>query len=89
MKNHLWHGLLSLLGLGAFAISGAVLWRELAHGDAFYHFQGLRQFKESFDPIWSTRYLAAPSGIQTARVMVDLLQLIGKSREDAMPPSAK
>jgi phosphatidylglycerol lysyltransferase len=64
----------------------APLWHQLArqafeHGDSFYHFQGLRQFKDSFDPIWTPRYLAAPSGLQTPRVMVDLVQLISKTRQ--------
>jgi lysylphosphatidylglycerol synthetase-like protein (DUF2156 family) len=31
------------------------------HGGAFYGFEGLRRFKEKFDPKWEPLYLAAPS----------------------------
>lgn len=37
---------------------GAFLFR---HGEHFYNFRGLRQYKEKFDPIWSPHYLAIPS----------------------------
>lgn len=30
------------------------------HGEHFYNFQGLRGFKDKFDPVWHPRYLAAP-----------------------------
>jgi phosphatidylglycerol lysyltransferase len=32
-----------------------------AHGGAFYGFEGLRRFKDKFDPKWEPLYLAAPS----------------------------
>ena len=31
-------------------------------GEHFYNFQGLRQYKEKFDPVWEPRYLACPGG---------------------------
>ncbi len=41
---------------------GALLFR---HGEHFYNFQGLRAFKDKFDPIWAPRYLASPGGLAT------------------------
>ncbi len=35
---------------------GRLIW---AYGHSFYNFQGLRTFKDKFDPIWEPRYLAA------------------------------
>lgn len=38
---------------------GAWIYR---HGGSFYGFEGLREFKDKFDPRWEPRYLAAPDG---------------------------
>ncbi len=59
----------------------APLWNRVnalvfRHGEHFYHFQGLRQYKEKFDPVWSPRYLAAPGGLALPRVLADLAALI-------------
>src|SRR4029453_13398206 len=45
----------------------APLWARLGgwiatHGEAIYNFQGLRHYKEKFDPTWEARYLAYPGG---------------------------
>jgi phosphatidylglycerol lysyltransferase len=42
----------------------APLWNRVGvfifrHGEHFYNFQGLRQYKEKFDPQWEPRYLAS------------------------------
>lgn len=41
-------------------------WRKWAgkiaeHGESFYNFRGVRQFKEKWKPIWRPRYLLVPS----------------------------
>jgi phosphatidylglycerol lysyltransferase len=59
----------------------APAWHRLAsllyrHGENFYNFQGLRLYKEKFDPLWSPRYLASPGGLALARIFVDLATLI-------------
>jgi len=52
---------------------GAVLFR---YGEHFYNFQGLRMFKEKFDPVWEPRYLASPGGLALPRVLADVAALI-------------
>ena len=54
--------------------AGALLFR---HGEHFHDFQGLRRYKEKFDPLWEPRYLAAPGGFALPRVLTDLTLLIG------------
>ena len=53
---------------------GAALYR---HGEHFYNFQGLRGYKNKFDPDWSSRYLAVPRGnVALAGALVDVTSLI-------------
>jgi phosphatidylglycerol lysyltransferase len=59
----------------------APLWNRVGnllfrHGENFYNFQGLRMFKEKFDPLWEPRYLAAPGGLAPALVLADVAALI-------------
>jgi len=59
----------------------APLWNRLAsflyeHGENVYNFQGLRAFKQKFDPVWQPRYLAYPGGLRLARVLADVAALI-------------
>jgi phosphatidylglycerol lysyltransferase len=46
------------------------------HGEPFYNFQGLRRYKDKFDPVWEPRYLASPGGLVLPAVLGDLVQLI-------------
>ncbi|MDH3497679.1 MAG: phosphatidylglycerol lysyltransferase domain-containing protein [Gemmatimonadota bacterium] len=73
--------------LGMVPLSGmetrplAPLWTRLnalvyRHGEHFYNFQGLRSYKEKFDPEWSPLYLAAPGGFALPRVIADVAALI-------------
>jgi phosphatidylglycerol lysyltransferase len=52
---------------------GALLYR---HGEHFYNFQGLRAFKDKFDPVWEPRYLASPGGLSIPFVLTDVAALI-------------
>jgi phosphatidylglycerol lysyltransferase len=74
-------------GLGVAPLSGfeehrlAPLWNRIGallfrHGEHFYNFQGLRDFKEKFDPEWEPRYLAAPGGLTTPLVLTRIAALI-------------
>jgi phosphatidylglycerol lysyltransferase len=57
------------------------LWNRLAalafrHGEHFYNFQGLRQYKEKFDPIWTAKYLASPGGLALPVILTNVATLI-------------
>jgi phosphatidylglycerol lysyltransferase len=59
----------------------APLWSRMGgmlfdNGEQFYNFQGLRSFKDKFDPIWEPRYLAAPGGLALAGLLTDVAALI-------------
>lgn len=46
------------------------------HGEHFYNFEGLRAYKEKFDPVWTPKYLAAPGGLALPRILLDVAALI-------------
>ena len=52
---------------------GSLVYR---HGEHFYHFRGLRQYKEKFDPVWEPRYLAAPGGLAMPRILANVTSLV-------------
>jgi phosphatidylglycerol lysyltransferase len=59
----------------------ASVWNRLGaflyeHGEAVYNFQGLRAYKEKFDPVWEPHYLAYPGGLRLPRVMADVTALV-------------
>jgi len=75
------------LNLGMAPLSGletgplASLWSRVGgtvfhHGEHFYNFQGLRGYKEKFEPVWEPRYLAAPGGPALPFVLTNLTTLI-------------
>lgn len=60
----------------------APLWNRIGgwvfrYGEHFYNFQGLRDYKEKFDPVWAPRYLASPGGVSLPRILADIAALIG------------
>ncbi len=69
-------GMAPLAGLESHALApawnriGALVYR---HGAHFYNFQGLRDFKQRFDPEWEPKYLAYPGGvIRLPQVITDM-----------------
>ena len=46
------------------------------HGSAVYSFQGLRAFKEKFNPIWQPHYLAYPGGLGLPRILADVSAIV-------------
>ncbi len=52
---------------------GHFLW---THGEHFYNFQGLRRFKERFDPTWEPRYVASLGGPALPVMMLEVAILV-------------
>jgi phosphatidylglycerol lysyltransferase len=72
-------GMAPLSGMGTHEL--APLWHRIGglvvrFGDHFYNFQGLRAYKEKFNPVWQSRYLAAPGGLTLPRTLADIGALI-------------
>jgi phosphatidylglycerol lysyltransferase len=72
-------GMAPLAGLEDRAL--APLWNRLGaqifrHGEHFYNFQGLRRFKERFDPMWEPKYLVFPRIFLLPRILANLASLI-------------
>jgi len=55
---------------------GALIFR---HGEHFYNLQGLRQYKEKFNPVWEPKYLASPGGLFIPRILANTASLISGS----------
>jgi phosphatidylglycerol lysyltransferase len=60
---------------------GAFLFR---HGEHFYNFQGLRQYKEKFKPEWAPRFLASPGGLALPRVLANVSTLVSRGLSGAV-----
>lgn len=74
-------GMAPLSGLENRAL--APLWNRLGalvfrYGENFYSFQGLRQYKQKFDPVWTPRYLASPGGLALPRILTNISVLIAR-----------
>jgi phosphatidylglycerol lysyltransferase len=59
----------------------ASLWSRLGafvyeHGASVYNFEGLRAYKDRFDPVWEPRYLAYHGGLHLPRVLADISALV-------------
>jgi phosphatidylglycerol lysyltransferase len=72
-------GMAPLSGLSDNALSP--LWHKFGtlvfrHGEHFYNFKGLRQYKEKFNPVWQSRYLACQKGLMLPRTLTNLASLI-------------
>jgi phosphatidylglycerol lysyltransferase len=72
-------GMAPLAGIDAEPL--APLWNQIAaltfrHGEHFYNFQGLRQYKDKFDPVWTPKYLASPGGFALPVILANLATLI-------------
>lgn len=53
--------------------AGGLLYR---HGEHFYNFEGLRAYKDKFDPVWRPKYLASPGGLALPVILTNVATLI-------------
>ena len=72
-------GMAPLSGLEEHALAPA--WHKLGrlvqrYGETFYSFEGLRKYKEKYNPVWRPRYLAAADGLAMAGALLDVTALI-------------
>jgi len=79
-------GLAPLSGLEQSSV--APLWNRIAgfvfsHGETIYNFQGLRAYKQKFDPVWSPKYIALPGGLVLPRVLANLATLGSRGMKSA------
>ena len=75
-------GMAPLSGLSEHPL--APLWNRLGtlifrNGEQVYNFEGLRRYKQKFDPEWQPRYLACPSGLAVAPALLDVSTLISRA----------
>jgi len=57
------------------------LWHKLGalvfqHGEHFYNFAGIRQYKEKFRPLWRPKYMATEGGLNAVAALIDAAALI-------------
>jgi phosphatidylglycerol lysyltransferase len=72
-------GMAPLSGLEEHAL--APTWHKLGrmvqrYGETFYHFDGLRKYKEKFLPIWRPRYMAVDGKFAVAGALLDVTSLV-------------
>jgi phosphatidylglycerol lysyltransferase len=72
-------GMAPLSGLETHALAPA--WHRVGnfvfkYAEQFYNFDGLRRYKNKFQPEWRPRYLAFPGGLALPRVLLDVSTLI-------------
>jgi phosphatidylglycerol lysyltransferase len=59
----------------------APIWNKIGslifvHGEHFYNYKGLRDFKAKFNPEWSPKYIALPKGLNQVFALKDIVSLI-------------
>jgi len=51
------------------------------HGKLIYSFEGLRKFKDKFDPEWEPRYLAYPQLMSLPALLIEISLLVNKTKK--------
>lgn len=74
---------LSNVGLSKYSFFSEKIAAQIyLHGHTFYHFQGLRRFKEKFDVAWEPKYLAFRKKSSLPVTVAQVTLLIGKKRRN-------
>lgn len=83
-QNYQWFslGMAPLSGLERRPL--APFWHKIGtiifdRGDEFYNFEGLYHYKAKFDPVWETRYLAAPTDFSVPFILMTITRMISGS----------
>lgn len=63
------------------AKAGAFIFR---HGEHFYNFEGLRAYKEKYEPDWAPKYIASPGGMALPRTLIDVATLISGGTKEVL-----
>jgi phosphatidylglycerol lysyltransferase len=71
----------------------APLWNQVGgllfhRGGALYNFEGLRRYKEKFDPVWEPRYLAAPGTLGIIAALRSVATLVSRGASGTLPQPA-
>ncbi|HUU98710.1 MAG TPA: bifunctional lysylphosphatidylglycerol flippase/synthetase MprF [Phycisphaerae bacterium] len=72
-------GMAPLSGLESHPL--APVWNRIGnlifrHGEYFFNYQGLREYKDKFEPVWEPRYLVYPGGLILPHILLDLAALV-------------
>lgn len=89
----------STFSLGMAPLSGlctedtAPFWERVghflhSHGESFYNFKGLRQFKVRFKPDWQPRYIASRGGPAMPMTILNVVSLVGGGLRGVVPVAA-
>ncbi|MGO4109954.1 bifunctional lysylphosphatidylglycerol flippase/synthetase MprF [Paenibacillus sp. YAF4_2] len=74
---------LASVGESVYAYRGEQLARWVfLKGSHFYGFQGIRRFKDKFDPEWEPRYLAFPQNSLFLKLIIQVTRMISRGRSD-------
>ncbi|MBN7773272.1 bifunctional lysylphosphatidylglycerol flippase/synthetase MprF [Clostridium aminobutyricum] len=57
------------------------------HGRLIYSFEGLRKFKNKFDPDWAPMYLAYPQFVSLAALLIEISLLVNKTKAKSLKDS--
>ncbi len=80
-QGHAWFSLgmapLSRVGDNPYArVNERLAALAFQYGGRFYNYQGLRRYKEKFDPQWIGAYLAYPRGLWVPGLLIDVAALV-------------
>jgi len=80
-QGYLWFNLGMAPLAGMSTRRQAPLWNRFGalvfgRGEHFYNFQGLKRYKDKFDPEWEPRYMAVPGGIALPVILANVASLI-------------